>query len=392
MSTSDAGSATLSDEPPVLNAERSAVEEDAPIGVETLAERAERDVEDFLELRREAARRQARTQDPADEPQSADGSEESAPERIVWNEPPTPPQGTPADSDRPKVEKPPVRQSPLFRDPAEALEIDRPAGEQDVGDQEAEADSAEPAKAIAGDPLDVLLVKVRRHLNRRAAYSDQPLRELLGMAAMVMVDPELRLNPEAFPDLSETERRLLGRLQGFFADLGETLDGSIEAEEAIINAVLSLQESLVEEPQLQLPAAALCWRVGGFGDYQPFERNTFLAHGEQQVILYLEIDGFASEMNKMNQWLTEISQQLEIINDSDGIPVWSEPWQKAVDVTSHRRRDFFTTQIITLPKALSVGKYHFKIRVRDNKSGAEAEESITFEMVADPKLAVKVPH
>jgi hypothetical protein len=93
----------------------------------------------------------------------------------------------------------------------------------------------------------------------------------------------------------------------------------------------------------------------------------------------------------MNQWLTEISQQLEIISDRDGIPVWSEPWQKAVDVTSHRRRDFFTTQIITLPEALSVGRYHLKIRVRDEKSGAETEESITFEMVADPKLTAKVP-
>jgi hypothetical protein len=380
---SSAGRDPLGAQEPVLHADQRA--DPASGGIETLAERAQRDVEDFLELRRRAAEGEAENQTPDAAAPAERAAGESAAARIVWNEPPAATTRPPEDPRQAKIQKPPVTQSPLFRDPAESLDVD------DAPEEEERADAADSAGTFAGDPLDLLLVQVRRHLNRRAAYSDQPLRELLGMAAMVMVDPELRLNPEAFPDLSETERRLLARLQGFFAELGEKLDGSVEAEEAVVNAVLNLQESLVEEPELELPAAALCWRVGGFGDFEPFERNTFLAQDEQQVILYLEIDGFTSELNRMNQWLTEISQQLEIINDSDGIPVWSEPWQKAVDVTSHRRRDFFTTQIITLPKALSVGKYHFKIRVRDDRSGAEAEESITFEMVADPKLAVKVP-
>ena len=45
----------------------------------------------------------------------------------------------------------------------------------------------------------------------------------------------------------------------------------------------------------------------------------------------------------------------------------------------------------TLPKALSVGRYHLKIRARDERSRAEAETSIPFEMVADEKLAASVP-
>ncbi len=61
-----------------------------------------------------------------------------------------------------------------------------------------------------------------------------------------------------------------------------------------------------------------------------------------------------------------------------------------MDVTSKTRRDFFTTQLIALPPALSVGKYHLKIRVRDENSGAEAEDSLPFEMVADSKLAARV--
>ena len=377
-SISSADQPRLSEQRPVLHADsRDDAGRDPGAA---LAARAEQDVDDFLEMRRQAAERDAR---PGPAEGEAPASDAQRPRKtIVWNEPeqlePSPGQagGT--------AEQPPVNQSPLFRDPAESLDVD--AGPDGSGKKPASG-----AEAIAADPLDLLLVKVRQHLNNQAAYSDQPLRELLGIAAMVLVDPELRLNPQAFPDLSEQERRLLEKLQDFFAELGEKLDGSAEAEEVIVNAVLALQKELVQEPELELPAAAMCWRVGGFGDYQAFDRDVFLAHSEQQIILYLEIDGFTSELNKMNQWLTEISQQLEIISNSDGIPVWSEPWQKAVDVTSHRRHDFFTTQIITLPKALSVGRYHLKIRVRDEKSGAETEESITFEMVADPKLTAKVP-
>jgi len=376
---SGGGASTSSaDQQPVLHADPRDDADTDPGAA--LAARAEQDVDDFLAMRRQAAERDARNEAAESE---APASDAKAPRQtIVWNEPeqlePSPRQAAGT------AEQPPVNQSPLFRDPAESLDVE---GGPDRGGKK----PASGSEAIAADPLDLLLVKVRQHLNNRAAYSDQPLHELLGIAAMVLVDPELRLNPQAFPDLSEQERQLLEKLQNFFAELGEKLDGSAEAEEVIVNAVLALQKELVKEPELKLPAAAMCWRVGGFGDYQAFDRDVFLAHSEQQIILYLEIDGFTSELNKMNQWLTEISQQLEIISDSDGIPVWSEPWQKAVDVTSHRRHDFFTTQIITLPKALSVGRYHLKIRVRDEKSGAETEESITFEMVADPKLTAKVP-
>ena len=154
---------------------------------------------------------------------------------------------------------------------------------------------------------------------------------------------------------------------------------------------MELEKSIIDEPELLIPDAVLCWRVGGFGDYDAFESQRFLAHAERQVILYLEIDGFISELNANEQWVTELSQLIEIRSDRDDIPVWSDPWQKAVDVTNQQRHDFFTTQIITLPRALSVGRYHLKVRVRDDRSGAETETSIPFEMVADPRLAAEVP-
>ena len=62
--------------------------------------------------------------------------------------------------------------------------------------------------------------------------------------------------------------------------------------------------------------------------------------------------------------------------------MWNEDWQTAADRSQNRRRDYFTVQKLTLPSGLSVGKYRLKLRVRDEKSGAEVERSIPFTMTA----------
>ena len=67
--------------------------------------------------------------------------------------------------------------------------------------------------------------------------------------------------------------------------------------------------------------------MGGFGDFTEFTRGrespsfVFLAHAERRAIVYVEIDDFASELNEAGEWVTELSQQLVIYADRDGIPV-----------------------------------------------------------------------
>ena len=250
--------------------------------------------------------------------------------------------------------------------------------------------SAPAAGSLAADRLKSLMVDLSRELYASGSYSSTPLRELLMIAAMSMIDPQRAIDPQSVPDLTEKERELLAKLQEFFASLGRSLENNSDTEAAIVEAVAKLREALVNQPALRLPAAVLCTRVGGFGDYTPFEKYVFLAQSQQKAILYLEIADFISELNGKGEHVTQIAQQLTIYSDSDGIPVWKEDWQTAVDVTKVKRQDFFTVQVITLPKALSVGKFHLKVRVRDEKSQAEAETSIPFEMVADPRMAVIV--
>ncbi|MHC5001860.1 MAG: hypothetical protein ACYTJ0_01940 [Planctomycetota bacterium] len=356
----------------------------------SLAERTRRDVEAVLEH------------------QSAPPSSEAAGRRaadalIHWNTPVVARTGGDATSVRsmPSQSAPgagvapdpgrTTETAPTAAPPAAATEaLARPAGT--PPEVAATRPPAPPATGTpSADRVGELLVELSGELYRQSAYADQPMRDLLAIAAGSIARPERALSPDAFRTLTDREKEILALLQSFFRRLGERLDDANDPEQVIEEAVAELRSGLIEEPRLTIADAALCYHVGGFGDYAAFDRNAFMAHEERQVILYLGIDDFSSELNQRGQWVTELSQQLMIYSDADGIPVWTDDWQRAVDVTRNQRQDFFTVQVITLPKALSVGRYHLKIRVRDEKSGAETETSIPFEMVADPKLAAQMP-
>ncbi len=355
-----------------------------------LADLAQRDVEAFLNRRK--ARSSETSSSEADDDRHASSSpaetmaRASGPE-IHWSDPNVEPRHRP--SERPgQADRDSLEAAPTLI----AREKDKP--EREGADPPIEED--EDVEASAGSALDQhrvreLVVDLSKELYRDAAYADMPLRELMLIAATSLVSPDRALQPDAIPGLTPRERELLAAFQAFFVGLGHQLDGSRPADEVLDESLDNLRRMLRTEPDLTIENIALCTRVGGFGDYDPFNRYAFLAHTEQQVVLYLELKNFKSEMNQQGQWVTEISQQIVIYSDRDGIPVWREDWQTAVDVARNRRHDFFMVQLITLPRALSVGKYHLKVRARDEKSRAEAEATVTFEMVADPKMAASIP-
>jgi hypothetical protein len=217
-----------------------------------------------------------------------------------------------------------------------------------------------------------------------------PLRELLLIAATTMVTPDRALATDALPGVTQREREILAQWQAFCARLGPRLAETGDPE-VLVAEIDALHRALVREPQLIVTQASLCTRVGGFGDYDEFSRNAagryaFLAHSGQQAVVYVELENFTSELNDNGQWATELSQQLVVISERDGIPVWREDWQTGVDLSRKHRDDFFIVQVITLPERLAVGRYNLKIRIRDDRSGAEAETAIDFDMLADPRM------
>jgi hypothetical protein len=252
------------------------------------------------------------------------------------------------------------------------------------------AGAASPGEA--DDRVRQLVVDLSRELCRQAAYSDAPVRQLLLVAATTILDPQRAIDPATHPGLTDRERDILAKMQAFFAGIGTALAESGDPED-VVKAVEALHRSLATEPQLRIARTALCTRVGGFGNFDELRRNAagnyvFLAHSGQQAVVYVEVEEFTSRQNDKGDWITELAQQLTIYSDRDGIPVWGGgDWQVGVDRSRNRREDFFVVQVITLDERLSVGRYQLKVRVRDERSGAEAETSIDLEMVADPALA-----
>lgn len=372
-----------------------------------LAQQSQRDVEMLLEASQSRGAMTSTSQQlpsdgiagTADDRGSVHGSAMAAPQRtIIWNDgpslsdvpaaaPSTQPLHGASSASLPPAASNASDTAHHERTPLAALST----GTDDAGAAH-DADAVIDVALLRPDRIRQLIVDLSRELYAEGAYSAHPLRELAIIAALSMHDQQRRLDPAAIPDLTEDERQVLAGLQSFFTTIGERLgsETSVSSNTSVSNAVAeaaaTLRQSLVHEPVLKLPTAALCTRVGGFGDYTPFEKYAFLAATEQKAIVYLEIGDFVSEINQYNEYVTEISQQLTIYGERDGIPVWKEDWLTATDVTRNKRQDFFTTQIIALPKALGVGRYILKIRVRDEKSKAESETSITFELIADPKL------
>ena len=340
------------------------------------AEQARRDVEQLRRLQQPRA---------ADPEQLADGSAQrpTGPPWIDWILP-RPPSAA-GDPTPDSVQQPLGRNRPTS-DP-DTTELPLPMPTELPGGSVA---TEQMPGATENDALGRLVVELSAELYRRGAYSDMPLRELLVIVATTMVTPDRALVPDALPGLTPREREILGLMQDFFRQLGKDFLERGDPE-VLVEAVDALSKSLSQQPQLVLPKAALCSRVGGFGDYDEFPVNDegryrFLAQNGQQAVVYVEVEDFSSERNKQGEWVTELSQQLVIYSDRDGIPVWREDWQLGTDTSKNRREDFFIVQVITLPPALSVGLYQFKIHVRDNRSAAEAELTVEFEMVADARM------
>lgn len=233
-----------------------------------------------------------------------------------------------------------------------------------------------------------LLLEYARQLWTDSQYSDSPLRQMIALAAVTIVDPDRAIDPAAMPDLTQEEQQVLAVMQAHFTRIGDVLaQGDADPTQALIKDLRETARALSQTSPLNITTAELCTRVDGYGIYEPFGDAVFLAHTPQEVILYLEIDGFTSETNAIGEWVTITEQQWTIYSDADGIPVWSEPSQTAVDVSQKKRRDYFTVQPFFLPEKLSVGKYQLKLRLRDEKSGAETETTIPFMMTAQAASA-----
>jgi len=241
---------------------------------------------------------------------------------------------------------------------------------------------APAGEASLDERIRLASVELSRLLTDRAAASAAPAADLV-VASVLAVNAGDPI--PGHQNLAPSERSAVAAVSGLIGALKPGTEGA-----AAIDAADALQKSADEASAglpLRITDARLCTRVNGFGDYVELGVNAFLAGRPSPVIVYTQVDRFASRASAGGRQTVELSQELNIYHDADGAHCWKRPAQTISESTRSKRRDFYLTNAIELPPTLTIGKYRLKVTMRDLTGSAVAETTIPFSIVADPGLA-----
>jgi hypothetical protein len=182
----------------------------------------------------------------------------------------------------------------------------------------------------------------------------------------------------AIGSLSAEDREVVAAVMDALSNFrtgARSADGMAGA--ARFRPLVELSERVRASGNLSIPTAALCTRVDGFGIYEPAE-SRFPAGRESRVILYCEIDNFASQLNARDQWETRLTLETTLY-DSKGTRVAVEERRPVTDLSRNRRRDFFARGFIRIPP-LAAGQYSLTVTVTDVQANRIAEARVPVEV------------
>lgn len=200
--------------------------------------------------------------------------------------------------------------------------------------------------------------------------------------------------PGAIATLNETHSTLGGKLTPRDrATLIEARDRLMATPGAVDSQLASALQGIVSANTVQVTRAALCTKVMGFGRYDAFASNSFIAGRPIRAIVYTELDGFGTRPAKQGdpvqknasiseQVSVELSQSLSLYSES-GLLAWHRPAQRVIETTRQKRRDFYLIHQIELPGTLSLGTYSLKVTVEDASAGTTTEAMLPIHIVAD---------
>lgn len=248
--------------------------------------------------------------------------------------------------------------------------------------------AATPAKANAD--RDAALAQLMEQIR---GGQDPAMSRALSAATVKALDPSKTLDAEDLKSLTDAQREQVTRYHELVRQLMSQLaaGGRSTDSERLINDLRTL---ITAGEGLKIRQVQLCRKVNGFGVYDTFEKNTFLAAREAAMIVYAELDRFKSVKGADESYTVSLSQEIVLYNESDGLAVWRQPAVEVVDKSRNQRRDFFVVQLIRLPARLSVGKYVLKVRIIDTQAGNGGsldEASVPIQIVADPSLVTSTP-
>lgn len=223
--------------------------------------------------------------------------------------------------------------------------------------------------------------ELRSRLFARAGESMFPLREYMAIEGMSLVDMELGLGTERPEDLTAEESRVLAAYGRHFKSLSAKLECAVSTPE-LIQAAEDLRLDLVPPNVLRVGAIRLCTAVASFGNYTEVTDHVFAAGRPTDLLVYTEIENFRPTLNRNGLQETRLSQKYVIVDETDGLPVFSTSPREVTDTCRSIRRDFFLVERIRVPANLSVGRYLLKAILTDMTGGSSAEATIPLEFAA----------
>lgn len=151
-----------------------------------------------------------------------------------------------------------------------------------------------------------------------------------------------------------------------------------------IKPLLEAADRLRTQAELSVPVVALCTDVKGFGVYEPIEPARFEAGKDHRVIVYCEVENFASVIDEQKRWATKLTQEVVLYTEQNGLEVWRDkvPARPIVDYSRNRRHDFFIVKMIKLPANLTIGRYLLKVTVVDQQVNRVAENTAPIQIVS----------
>jgi hypothetical protein len=148
-----------------------------------------------------------------------------------------------------------------------------------------------------------------------------------------------------------------------------------------VRPILDLADRVRAQADLVIPTLALCTKVDGFGIYEPIEPARFTAMKPHEIIVYCEVENFASQQNEKKMWETKLSQEVVLYTET-GLPVWQDKTESIPDFARNRRHDFFVVKKTRFPANITLGRYLLKVTIVDQQASRVAEATVPVQFVA----------
>lgn len=276
--------------------------------------------------------------------------------------------------------------------PAEASAAAAPAPSLSLN---AEAHKAEQSTQ---DRVKALAAELRRAISEKADDPESAMPRYLALAMLEMLSASEQgidttgLALPALEKLTDKERAAINSVRDLLEALAKD-PGAAGDPQKVAELFARSMEALSGAQNVHIARTELCSKVEAFGRFKPFEGTQFLAGQSNRVIVYTEVEKYAyrdlagdGANSGGDRWSVELSQELRLYNADGSMLAWRKPEETVIEKSRNKRRDFFITQMIELPRTLTVGPYSLKVIVRDRVGGGVSEAVIPVNIVADRAL------